>query len=446
MSTRFGRQLAVASAIAALVAVPFPAAADEVGGGEIVVPEEAPAEAVVLEPVAEESCCRTVPPLGYFDDTMDAAARWMQDHKLTIGSGLSTSFVWNFNDPADHRTGLRGLNTQHSRYFVDLWQLTLANTPEPEPGDFGGLVQIDAGRIARRIKADWNGSGTVGDTQFEGHEFELQQAWIAYNIPVGDGLLLRGGKFNTLLGSEVIEPWQNANMTRSYLFSWAVPFTHTGGTLRYAFTDMVALEGGAVVGWDNFEDSNDSASALGALSLTPNDRFSLTVSGIVGPEQACEGDGVLFPNGKGCNSNYRGVVDVVAAMNPIENLDVTLEYLYGSEDKASLINPGRHAVWTGFSGILDYQILDCLSAAVRGEWFQDAQGSRLAAALADVGLEPQRLTVWEVSFDLMAKLSDTVYVRTEYRHDEADRDVFRSGKSILQAGQDAVGVELGYFF
>ena len=41
----------------------------------------------------------------------------------------------------------------------------------------------------------------------------------------------------TPLGAEVIEPWANYNYSRSLLFSFAIPFTHTGVLATYPLTE-----------------------------------------------------------------------------------------------------------------------------------------------------------------------------------------------------------------
>lgn len=448
MSGASRRILALAGAASAwgiLVAVPF-ARSDEIRAGEIIVPPE-PAPVAVEPPPAEppRRCC-TLWPLGDFDEAVEGVQKVGEKLGLKISSGLSTSFQWDFNEPSNFKAGLREFSDTHSRYFVDLFQLTLSHKAEPKPGELGSLVQIDAGRYARDLKADWNGTGFVPDQQWEFHELELQQAWIAYNIPLGRGLTLKGGKMNALVGVESIEPWNNANYSRSFLFDFGAPFTNTGGTFTYPFTDMVELEVGGVVGWDNFEDNNDSASATGQLRLTPNDKFRMKVGGIIGPEQSCGGPALTLPGGERCNGNFRGVVDVVAEMRPLDELGVKLAYLYGSEDEASAVTLGRHSTWSGFEGVIRYDFLGCFTAAVRGEWFQDAQGSRTASNLGRVDLSPRRLTLWEVSADLKAMLSEHIYIRTEYRHDEANDDVFLSGRSIFHPGQDTVAIELGYSF
>src|SRR5262249_57753422 len=64
------------------------------------------------------------------------------------------------------------------------------------------------------------------------------------------GLSIKGGKFVTLLGAEVIEPWSNFNMSRSFLFSFAIPFTTTGALVSYPITDKISVTGGPIMGWD----------------------------------------------------------------------------------------------------------------------------------------------------------------------------------------------------
>jgi hypothetical protein len=347
---------------------------------------------------------------------------------------LSTAFQWSFNDPADFKIPYRSLDNWHSRYFVGLWQLALGYNHVPEMNEFGGLVRFDAGRIARRIKADWNGSGVVPDTDWEYAEVELQEAYLVYNVPIGNGLTLKGGKFVTLLGAEVIEPWLNPNWSRSYLFGFAIPFTHTGGLATYQVTDMVSVTAGGVIGWDNVEDNNSSPSVTGQVAISPNDRVAVYVNGIYGPEQTCFPEPGAFQSG--CNRNKRGVVDVVGSFKLTEDLGFILNFDWASEDEASAVNPGRHSTWVGASGIITYQLTDRFSTAVRGEWFDDAQGSR-------TGVQQE---LWEVTVDFKAMLSEYIYTRIEYRHDESDEPVFTANKNIFLPGNDSVAVEIGYYF
>ena len=465
MATRLTRAVVLGLVVLGLSASPsFAVDPGPDSEQEVLAPDEKGAEQVPAVPphIAPSSEQKYVLwPLQAVDETADNLAGWFGDRGFTISSGLSTAFQWDFNTPADFKVPFRSLVTNHSRYFVELFQLSLGYNPAPEPGEFGGNVVFDTGQIARRIKADWNGSGFVPDTEWEHDEAELQSAYVAYNVPIGNGLTLKGGKFVTLLGAEVIEPWLNPTFSRSFLFGYAVPFTHVGGYATYPITDIVSTTLGGVIGWDNVYDNNSSPSALGQVAVTPNDMFALYVNGIFGPEQTCAPNPGVLPTleGMGCNSNYRGVVDVVMSITPpdVEGLSLLLNYAYGAEDEASLVNPGRHSVWTGFSGIVSFEAIpDYLTLALRGEYFDDPQGSRLRAANANLARPSSvddiiGVSVWEVTFDAKVMLSDYIYLRGEYRHDEASHPIFTANpntatQTSLWSGQNTVAVELGYFF
>jgi hypothetical protein len=58
--------------------------------------------------------------------------------------------------------------------------------------------------------------------------FDLQEAYLSVRIPLGTGLVIKAGKWVSLLGYEVIESPNNLNFSRGYLFNLAGPFTQTG--------------------------------------------------------------------------------------------------------------------------------------------------------------------------------------------------------------------------
>ena len=429
MSTRFGKLFPWVGA-AALVVCAQAARADELA------PTEGRAEPYQAAEEAKEPTVKPVPGLQYVDRTFDGIKDWFDKHGLTIGSGLSTAFMWNFNQPGNFKNQLRFNDNFSSRYYVDLFQISLGYNPTPEKGQFGWFVKGDTGRIARRLKSDWNGSGFVPDTSWEHDEVELQAAYVMYNIPIGNGLTLKGGKFDTLVGAEVAEPWLNPNFGRSFLYTLAEPATHTGGLATYPITDMVSVTAGGIIGWDVVEDNNGSPSVTGQVAVVPNDRVSVYVNGIYGPEQACNPAHSTLPGGMGCNRNKRGLVDAVATIKLLDPLTLSMNYDWASEDEASAVDPGRHSTWQGFSGILIYDPIKRLEFALRGEWFEDAQGSR-------TGLQQ---TLWEVTTSARVLLSDHIYTRAEYRHDESTQKPFLAGDNIFLAGQDTVALELGYWF
>jgi hypothetical protein len=380
--------------------------------------EDQPAEA----PAAAPKEPRTG--LGVVDDTFDSIKDWTLDKTgITLGMGFSASWQYGFNRPDDHKLSLRVLDKDHNKFSVDLFQINLHRDPT-EKGQFGFMITADTGRYSRRLKSDWNGSGLNNDTDWERTELDLQQAYLAYNVPVGNGIQLKLGKFNTLVGSEVNEPWSNPTYSRSLIYGFAQPATHTGGLATYAFTDKIALTLGGIVGWDVVTDNNKSTSFIGQVALTPDPKFNFFVTGIYGPEM------------KENNHDPRSLLDLVAVVKPIDPLQLITNFDWGVESSGSIDGSGEDSAFWGIHETFVYSITPKIDAVFRGEWFEDAGGARTG----------QTQRIWDLTVDGKYKLTDYMYVRVEYRHAESDHKPFHTGENIFLAGQDSVATEIGYYF
>ena len=104
-----------------------------------------------------------------------------------------------------------------------------------------------------------------------GDNADLQQAFVSYIAPVGSGLRFDAGKFVTHMGYELIEGYDgyNDNYSRSLLFNYAIPLTHTGIKASYSPTARVSLMAMVVNGWDHALDNNASKSIGAQLVLKP---------------------------------------------------------------------------------------------------------------------------------------------------------------------------------
>jgi hypothetical protein len=241
------------------------------------------------------------------------------------------------------------------------------------------------------------------------NQFDLTEANVTWAIP-GDGKMkLTVGKMGTFIGAEVIEAVDNPNYSRSFLFNYAEPLTHTGAKLSYDFSSKVSASAFYVNGWDNFADNNNARSIGFSLGLTPSDSFSTSFNILTGPEQDRN------------TKDNRFLFDWVGTIKPCKNLTLLLNYDYGTEQNV-LLN-GGNASWNGFSGIAKYDFSEKFSLAVRGEQFKDPDGYRTGT--------PQTLNEFTVSPQF--KLNSNVVIRPEYRYDCSDKKSFNSGKSKNQS-------------
>lgn len=353
---------------------------------------------------------------------------------LKLGGGIATSYQYNLNDPDSNLTSLRSFDKDHNSFVLDLFQLQISRAPGED--GVGFVTKVNFGKTAERMASDWDGDGTIGNVAEEQNSVELQDAFITYNFPGAPDLQLKAGKFVTPIGAEVIEPWANPNISRSLAFSWAIPFTHTGVTASYAFGSMGSVMLGAVNGWDNVVDSNDGKSVLGSIALTPVEQFSFLINGIYGAEQADRGD------------SKRGLIDLVATIKPVENFAIILNYDYGNETDLGV---GGDAEWNAFSGILAFDVPDALVVpigfAVRGEYFDDSDGTRLPTPGGAGFGEFQN--AWEVTTTFKVVLAEGLMFRTEYRYDSAKNELYENYPTAgddTQDDQHTVAAELSYVF
>jgi len=353
---------------------------------------------------------------------------------IKLGGGIATSYKYDFNDPDSGRISLRSFDQDHNSFVLDLFQLQISRAPGED--GVGFVTKVDFGKLAERLGTDWDGDGTSGNVAEEQNSVDVQEAYITYNFPGLPDLQIKAGKFATHIGAELIEPWNNPNVSRSLTFSWGNPFTHVGATASYAFGSQASLMLGVVNGWDNVVDSNDGKSFVGSLALTPVEQFAFAINGIYGAEQPDRGD------------SKRGMIDLVATIKPVENFAIILNYDYGNETDLGV---GGAAEWNAFSGILAYDVVDVLPVpigfALRGEYFDDSDGVRLPTP-GGAGFGDYQ-NAWEVTGTFKVVLAEGLMFRTEYRYDAAHNSLYEKnlvGDDDTRDDQHTLAAELSYVF
>ena len=279
----------------------------------------------------------------------------------------------------------------------NLHQAALIIDYQPKEG-FGGLVNLTADRDARVIAAA--GEATSN--------FDVTQAFVQY---ARGPLTIIGGKFVTLAGAEVINSTQDTNYSRSILFGYAIPFTHTGARLTYATSDQVTLIVGVNNGWDQLQDANKQKTAELGISFTPNKVFSLAVQGYSGVEQLSAGTFI----GAGTHG-VRSLVDAVGTYNASSQLTFILNVDWGQQENFTSLVDGTSikAKWDGAAGYVNYQLNDQWRLSVRAEYFDDKDGYRTGV-----------VQKWKEATLTLAYLpTKSIELRAEVRGDKSDSSVF----------------------
>ncbi len=309
---------------------------------------------------------------------------------------LGTSYTHNFNRPEDGRNALRVFDTEAGQPQFDVATLTFLRPAAP----LGFQVDVVSG-------GDVPLFASQGDPIPEFANFK--QAFLSWK-PGGKSLEIRAGKFVTTAGYEVIADWSNLNpnFSNSFLFGYAIPFTHTGlrASLPVGKTTLVA---GVNRGWDKVKDNNGAPSFELALTANPASWLTLVFDTHHGREQAD-------------SKSWRHLYDFVATakLSAAWSLGVNADYA----TEANVPGVGD-AAWWGWALYGTYAPRPTWSVALRIEQFDDPQGARTgtgqtlreADLTANWWVHPQLL----LRLDLRRDLSTAAVFSTESAEQKARR-------------------------
>jgi hypothetical protein len=325
--------------------------------------------------------------------TAEALPKWFND--LAVNAFVSTAYEYNGNRPTTGANSYRVFDFNDNSFNLDVAELVV-QIAASKPNDAGFRVDFAAGNSIPQITKTQDQNAA---------QFDLQQAFASYIAPLGSGLRFDVGKYVTHLGYELIEGYDgyNDNYSRSILFGYAIPFTHTGVKASYAFSSKVAAMVEVVNGWDLLRDNNRSKSVGAQLTLTPVAPLQVLLNWIGGPELAND------------NHTKRNVFDLVAILKPTSTLTLGVNGDYGKEDGTSLVNPGSEATWKGIAGYATLAVTNKFSVALRGETFHDEDGVRLGTGT--------KTTLSEATLTPSYKFTDHVLFRGEARFDKANQPI-----------------------
>lgn len=341
------------------------------------------------------------------------APRWYDE--IAVNGFLSTTYSFNLNRPDSGTNQYRVFDFDDNAFKIDVVTLTLQKAVS-KPGEAGFRVDADAGASIPRVSASYG--------MFQGQDFDLKQAFVSYIVPLGSGLRVDAGKFLTAFSYEYIESWDtpNDNATRSFMFGYAMPATHTGVKASYTFSDRIAGMVMVVNGWDNVKDNNSSKSICGQLVWTPTPAVTVTGNAMSGPERT------------GVNGDPRTVVELIAQWKASDRVVLGLDGVTGSEKGA--VRAGETATWNGLTAYARLGLTGAFALCLRGEVFADPDGARTGKAQ----------TLKEATLTPELKVSSHFLFRADFRVDWSSVSVFEKKDAGSSKAQPIILLNAAYSF
>jgi len=326
----------------------------------------------------------------------------------TISGYVSTSARWDVGSTAGVTQYKYGTGKSDG-FNLDVVDLTIAKNPGEGDWAAGYKAELWLGPDAAGIGTAFN-VGTVNTVA-------IKQAYVSLRAPVGNGLDLKLGVFDGIIGYESHNGTENPNYTRSWGLSLA-PAEHTGLLASYRFCDSVSATAGVANTTDAMINGRYAPAGVGsgtsqktylaAMTLTAPDSFGFLKGGTL---TAGYVDGRASTAVGGPNTQY-----VYVGTTLPTGLDgLTLGAAYNTKF-------GNIGDSHSYAAYLSYKATDKLKLNTRVEYFNPN------GTVAGLGANA---TVLTGTFTADYALWENVISRAEYRwdHDASGQHSFTGGRN-----------------
>lgn len=356
---------------------------------------------------------------------------FMKNLGLTVGGWINAGVTYNANDPAGKFNGPVTFGDRSSELQMNQLYLYVQRAVNTGGGgwDVGGRFDFLYGTDAVFTQAygsprgHWDLALIQGTEEERFYDIALPQAYLEIYAPFGKGVSAKIGHFYTIIGNEVVTAPDNFFYSHAYTMQYGEPFTHTGVLLSTPLTDNFTLTGGAVTGsvtggWDGAWDKGlGNWAFLGGVNWTSDDKgtsVALTATSGEVSEQ---------------DKNNWSIYSLVIKHDILEGLHYTFQHDHGWANK---ISGGQDAEWYGINQYLTYDIQDDLAIGIRGEWFRDDDGFRVASPGRTLTAFPGANNYFAVTAGLNWKPMKWLTVRPNVRYDWTDNaPAFDNGGSSV---------------
>jgi len=309
------------------------------------------------------------------------------------GAYLDLSYIVNFNFPENRRWRSR-TTTERNNELTPNMGLVYVRKDATESSRWGTELGVQFGYDTDDF-AFLNNEPKVDGADTLRH---IHRANVSYLAPVGNGLTVTAGLFNSLIGYESLYAKDNFNYTRS----WAAdntPYMMFGVNAKYPVNEDLTIAAFIVNHYYHLSTPNDQPSYGGQVTWKPIQRFTVTNTLYYGPDQ--QSTSLEFWRLFSDNSvEWKG-----------DDVTVTLIYDIGTERILNQVGNPRTFV---MAGVLQgrWHIAGPWSVALRPEFYWDRNGrwtgnQQFVKAIT---------TTVEYKFPYM--WTNTV-VRLEYRYDDS---------------------------
>lgn len=321
------------------------------------------------------------------------------------GAYLDVGYVVNFNFPENHLWRNRSTASRHNEFAPNM-ALFSFRKEATEASHWGMEFGVQGGYDSERF------AFLPGEREVDGADTlrHIHRANVSYLAPVGRGLMVTAGLFNSLIGYESLYAKDNVAYTRSWLAD-NTPYMMFGVNAKYPVTDRLTVAAFVINRYFHLAYTNDQPSYGGQWSYRATPRLTLTQTVYGGPDQ----------------TNTALQFWRVYANNIVEwkSDDVTLAATYDIGTENIVDRPGHpRAFVMGGNIVARWHVSGPWALAVRPEFYWDRNGRWTGSE------QFVKAVTSTVEYRIPYKGTQTI-VRLEHRWDEstgAGGGFFRRGE------------------
>ena len=279
---------------------------------------------------------------------------------------------------------------------LDVIQLSLASPLDESDWAAGYAVDLLFGPDASAYSV--SGTGEADDVA-------VRQAYVNTRVPVGNGLDLKMGVFDAIIGYEGFSNRDNPNYSRNMAYNLQ-PFNHTGLLGGYQINDLVSAQFGVAntgsnVLTDRAADSSD-ISYMGSVAVEAPENFGALAGATVYVGYMEFGGGGDEQQNLYVGSTIPTPIDGLALGAAWDNV----QNITGNGGDANIL-----------AGYISYQATDKMAVNGRIEYLDGDQGVLFNASKNGVAVDSEMLSLTgTVQYDLW----DNVLTRAEVRWDSQE--------------------------
>lgn len=310
------------------------------------------------------------------------------------GAYADLSYIANFNFPENHRWRSR-TTTERQNEFTPNMGLVYVRKDATESSRWGGEFGIQGGYDSN------NFAFLVNEPKVDGADTlrHFHRANVSYLAPVGNGLTVTAGLFNSLIGYESLYAKDNLIYTRSWVADNS-PYMMFGVNAKYPINENVTVAAFVINGYYHLSNPNNQPSYGGQVAWKASPRVMVTNTLYYGPDQ--QSTSMEF---------WRLYSNNIVEWKSSDDVTLVLSYDIGTE--RILNQPGNPRTFA-MAGVLEgrWHVSGPWSVALRPEFYWDRNGRW-------TGNEQFVKAVTTTAEYKFPYLWTNTIVRLEYRYDES---------------------------